>query len=104
MANAFVQKADEKLNDGQKLTMLEQHKLKQVRDKLGKLDKSHNRKYMSNSLQRFLKARFLKPQRVLNLSFVEEKARAESGWQDFDYKVALAAFGSEKQLSDYIVE
>ena len=67
-------------------------------------EKKHARVFLANELQRFCKARFLKPQRVMNLSLQEEKARAEATWQDFDHKVALAAFGSETELRPHVAD
>ena len=73
-----------------------------IQEKLRNLHKGHVRRYLKNELQRHCKARFLKPQRVMNLSMAEERARAEASWQEWDFKMALAAFGSVEDLRPYV--
>ena len=45
-----------------------------------------------------------RPQRVTELTFGEEAARAQLTWQSMDHAVSVAASGSAEQLSKYIVD
>ena len=99
----MLEQIEEKASDHQ-LTSKELRTQATLQDKLDKLQHKHNIIFLANELQRYLKARFLKPQRVMNLSLAEEKARAEATWQDFDYKIGLAAFGTAEQLRPYVVD
>ena len=73
-----------KAEDSQ-LTLAEKSRKMAVEDRIAKMEhKAHVRKFIANTLQRFLGARFLRPQRVMNLSPAEEKHRAQATLQNLD--------------------
>ena len=53
-------------------------------------------------LLKFCGARLLKPQRFVNLTLEEEKARAHVTWMSYDKLMDLAAFGTPEELSEVI--
>ena len=53
-------------------------------------------------LQRKVGAKLLLPQRVTQLTAIEEKVRAELTWQCFDSVLYLAAFGDEQELRKHV--
>ena len=53
-------------------------------------------------LLKFCGARLLKPQRFVNLTLEEEKARCHVTWMSYDKLMDLAAFGTPEQLSEVI--
>ena len=84
VANIYLQRAKAKA-EGVGLTLLDKRRILALEDRLPSLEaKPWARKYLANSLQRFSGARFLKPQRVMNLTPAEERCRAEATWQNFD--------------------
>ena len=50
--------------------------------------------------ERVLKSRLLKPQRLVSLTAEEEGKRCQAGWQLFDQKMDLIAFGDEEALKE----
>ena len=86
VAEEVLEQLEDKANEHE-LTKKDLVTRKALQGKLELLKKDHSRRYSANELQRVFKARFLKPQRVMNLTFQEERARSEATWQDFVFKV-----------------
>ena len=55
-------------------------------------------------MQKLFQCRFLKPQRLIHLSAEEEKVRLLETWQYWDHVIWLAAFGSDKELGEHLVD
>jgi hypothetical protein len=62
--------------------------------RLGKLSKGMPRtvRYTIHYMMKATKARYLKPQRLISLSYREEEERALAGWWAFDWMTNLACF------------
>ena len=50
----------------------------------------------------FMKARLLKPQRLVDISKDEERRRLEQTWKLMDERLHLCAFATEEQLSKHV--
>ena len=76
-----------------------------IESRLASLQKTEaNRRFLSNQLQRFLGAKFLKPQRVMNLSSKEERHRAEATWMAYDRAMWTMAFAPVEELSELVAK
>ena len=80
------------------LTYVEQERLAAVEARLKNADKEHARRYMRDTLQRHLGARFLKPQRIVQLTFSEEHHRDKCTWQLFDRLLFLMTSGEAQYM------
>ncbi len=87
--------------DGQ-LSFTERSSLAECRKRFAKRENVGAREHIKQNLQAFLGARFLKPQRLVNLTIDEEKHRAICTWQGFDLRLWQVAFGTEEDLGSYV--
>ena len=83
VATMYLERLKSKAEDTE-LKLSEKQRMFAIEVRIEALQKRHARRYMANTLQRFSGARFLKPQRVMNLTPLEEKSRAEATWQNYD--------------------
>ena len=76
-----------------------------IESRLASLQKAEaNRRFLSNQLQRFLGAKFLKPQRVMNLTSKEERHRAEATWMAYDRAMWTMGFAPVEELSELVAK
>lgn len=72
-----------------------------VSKKLGLIEsKQRAREKFATVLMRATRCRFLKPQRVVQLSLEEEQKRAEATWKCYDMALHDVAFGTEKKRAE----
>jgi hypothetical protein len=87
------------------VTALLKERAAAVESRLNSLRRSDaNRRFLSNQLQRFLGARFLKPQRVMNLTSKEERHRAEATWMAYDRAMWTMSFAPVEELAVLIAK
>ena len=68
------------------------------------LKKKDYRKNYIKALMEFCGVRYLKPQRMLQLSYQEEQIRCRLTWMQFDKRMWDLAFGGVNVLKKYVVD
>ena len=81
VAHLYLRRLEDK-GHTQKLTVLEERRRDKLNKRLVTLENTASLAYLRNMLQRHLRARFLKPQRITQLTPTEEFQRAKSTWQE----------------------
>ena len=84
LAGEWLRRINAKQGVGGKLSLDEEVTKKHVEQKLKALDKTKNCEKLADVLQCECKAKFLKPQRVVQLTPDEEEARGEMTWKCYD--------------------
>ena len=86
------------------LTMKEKRMHVELAQKLPRMHLSTVRKYWGNRMSFVCEARLLKPQRLLTLTFEEEKKRVFESWKDWDRKQWEMCFGDLAWLEKHVVD
>ena len=78
--------------------------LLEYKGRLVMLKKKDYRKNYIKALMQFCGVRYLKPQRMLQLSYQEEQIRCRLTWMQFDKRMWDLAFGGVNVLKKYVVD
>ena len=64
---------------------------------------SKNREMSATYMQRLFRCRLLRPQRLIHIGVQEERQRVIDSWHAWDRVLSLAAFGSEEELAEVVL-
>ena len=70
--------------ENEKLTVLELSRVDIVTKRMKSFQIEHGRDYLVRQLQKYLGARLWKPQRLVSLTFEQERGRTEATWMHYD--------------------
>ena len=93
---AYLKLLEVKVENGEDLSFSEKARQTEPERRLKNLSKDSSREFLSNTIQRFMGARFLKPQRVMSLSLEEQRGRCEATWQCMDWTMYKMLNGDAK--------
>ena len=100
----WLLRRDAETLEAQERSPEEELRMKQLQDKLKKLETTDNRKGLKKAILKYCRYAYLKPQRQVSISLEEECRRAHQTWRSWDYMLWVAASKDLELLKAYIID